>query len=110
MHPSLMEGYGMALAEAMSFGLPIVATSAGAIPELVKDKVNGIIVNPGNSEELASALKTLIEDAELRNVYGRNNLEKSKTLHTWKDYDEALDNVLVPALETIAGLEKTARE
>jgi glycosyltransferase involved in cell wall biosynthesis len=103
-HPSLMEGYGMALAEAMCYGLPIVSTTAGAIPELVKSGVNGILVNPGDAEELAAAIKLLYEDAGLRNTISLNNLEKAKTLDTWEENNKKLESELTPAIEEITGL------
>ena len=49
--PSLWEGFGMVLAEAASFGLPIVTTDAGAIPYLIKDGINGLLIPPGVRKE-----------------------------------------------------------
>ena len=63
--PSLMEGYGMAVAEAMQFGLPVIATAVGAIPELV-DVHCGCLVQPRDAEELARAMDRLWADDEGR--------------------------------------------
>lgn len=105
-HPSLMEGYGMALAEAMSYGLPIVSTTAGAIPELVKDGENGILVSPADSGELAIAINRLYFDSRLRNEIRMNNLEKARRLPGWIDFDKKLAQELVPIIKNIVGVER----
>jgi glycosyltransferase involved in cell wall biosynthesis len=104
--PSLSEGYGMALAEAICFGLPVVATRAGAIPELVEDGVNAILVEPGDSRALAAAIRKLATDHELRMKMTKANLERAKTIPRWEDYERVLDNELVPAIERLTGLRR----
>lgn len=71
--PSLWEGFGMVLAEAASYGLPIVTTDAGAIPYLIKDGINGILVPPKNPERLALAIKMLLESPELISRFSEAN-------------------------------------
>ena len=63
----------MVLIEAMYNGLPIVATNAGAIPYLIKDGQNGILVPVEDPEELAKAIKRLIENPELRSSFSESN-------------------------------------
>lgn len=58
---SLFEGYGMVFAEAMTHGLPIIATTGGAIPDTVPSDA-GLLVPPGDVSQLTNAIKTLIQD------------------------------------------------
>ncbi len=71
--PSLNEGLGSTLIDAMQFGLPIVASRAGGIPELVADGENGLLVPPGDAHALAEALRTMYERPVLRNAMGEAN-------------------------------------
>jgi len=105
---SISEGYGMVLAEAMNFGLPVIATTAGAIPELITDGVNGILVRPADSESIAAAIIKLYKNKELREEFSRNNLERSKNLFSWKDFQNKLETELVPAIEHAAGIKALA--
>lgn len=62
--PSLNEGMGRALVEAMAAGLPIVATRVGGVPAIVQDQVNGLLVPPGDADALAEALRSLLSRPE----------------------------------------------
>ena len=62
---SYHEGYGMVLAEALARGLPVVSTSAGAIPDTVPEDA-GLLVPPGDARALAAALRQVISEPELR--------------------------------------------
>ncbi|HYW21784.1 MAG TPA: glycosyltransferase family 4 protein [Nodularia sp. (in: cyanobacteria)] len=76
--PSYNEGLPMAILEAMGWGLPIIATPVGGIPELVIHNQNGLLVTPGNIQELSAAMDFLITDENLRLSLGtvaRNNVE-----------------------------------
>ncbi|HYE34982.1 glycosyltransferase [Methylocaldum sp.] len=70
-HPAWMEGLGVSLLEAAACGVPIVATRAGGIPEVVKDGVNGRLIEPGDSTALASAIKDLLDDPTRRREQGQ---------------------------------------
>ena len=73
--PSLWEGFGIVLIEAMASGKPIVATNASSIPEIVKDGWNGILVPPENAEAISDALKKLISEPELQIKFAEEGLK-----------------------------------
>jgi glycosyltransferase involved in cell wall biosynthesis len=64
-HPATMEGLGVSLLEAASSGRPIVASRAGGIPEVVHHGINGLLVEPGNAEELIGAVSRILGDPGL---------------------------------------------
>ena len=64
--PSYLEGQPIAIIEAMASGVPVVGTTIGAVPDLIRDGVEGRVVEPGDVIGLADALEQLIADPELR--------------------------------------------
>lgn len=71
--PSRMEPFGMVYLEAMTLGVPIIASNVGGGVEIIKDHRNGIIASP-KPDEVASAILTLYKDNELRKRISENNL------------------------------------
>jgi glycosyltransferase involved in cell wall biosynthesis len=69
-HPAEREGLGVAVLEAMSAGLPVVASAVGGIVDALSDGVEGLLVPPAAPLELACALQTLIENTDLRRAMG----------------------------------------
>ena len=65
--PSLCEGLGLSVLEAMASGKPVVATRIGGIPEAVEDGVSGLLVAPHDAGALASAIRALLQDKSLAN-------------------------------------------
>ena len=82
--PSLKEGFGIVLLEAMYFSLPVVTTNISAMPELVKDGENGLLVSPGSSQHLAQALSRLVSDLELRENMGKKGKEQVIKSYYWE--------------------------
>lgn len=77
--PSRYESQGIAAMEAMSAGLPVIASDVGGIPGIITDQVEGLLVNPEDTEALANAIEKLAEDTALRKklaANGRNRAEK----------------------------------
>ena len=83
---SLFEGYGMVYAEAMAYGLPIIATRGGAIPDTVPSEA-GLLVRPGDVPALTLALKKVIEDAPYRAHLSSGAFRAAAQQPTW---DEAV--------------------
>lgn len=80
--PSYFEGYGMALAEALAHGLPVVSTTAGAIPDTVPANA-GVLVPPGDAVALRTALAALLDDPALRARLAAGARAARAVLPTW---------------------------
>lgn len=91
--PSLFEGYGMAYAEAIVRGLPVIGTTAGAIPDTVP-KTCGILVEPSNIQSLRQALQKMIMDKELRNQYHEAAIKAELSFPTWESSAGAFFKIL----------------
>ena len=81
---SHMEGYGMVLTEALTYGLPIVSTLAGAIPETVPATA-GILVRPGDDIGLSLALASLMDEPEQLRLLTANAIAAGHSLMGWKE-------------------------
>ncbi len=82
--PSLFEGYGMVLAEAMARGLPIICTTGGAAAVTVPDTAS-LKVPPGDAEALRDALVTALGDRKLRTRLADASWEAGRQLPTWNE-------------------------
>lgn len=87
------EGYGMAVAEALARGLPVVSTPTGAIADLVNHRA-GILVPPGDARALAAALARLIDDEALRLRLAAGARDVRATLPTWDDAADRMSAAL----------------
>ncbi len=95
--PSLYETFGIVLLEAMSFGLPILTTRAGAIPELIKDGETGLLVPPGNKIALAHAIRQLAASPELRCRLGQNGfsfISEHQKFYSWETVCKRIYTIL----------------
>ncbi len=90
--PSYAEGLPVAILEAMSFGLPIISTNVGAIPEVVK-KENGILIKPGDVSGLKNAIiKISLNSIKKSTNYEKNNENKIMRGYTQKIFKTRLTN------------------
>ena len=80
--PSLYEGFSIPAVEAMSCGTPLVASRAGALPEVVGDC--GVLVEPGNPSDLAGALGALLDDEPRRRALGAAGRRRVEDRFTWR--------------------------
>lgn len=76
--PSVNEGLGLAMIEAMAAGKPCIASAVGGLEELVTDGKDGLLIPPASSAELAGAILRLMDDAALRERLSANAAEKAK--------------------------------
>lgn len=77
--PSLWEGFGMVLLEAMNAGKPVVASSVSAIPEIVEDRKTGLLVPPADEAALAKAVIALLERKGPAGRMGREGQKRVRT-------------------------------
>ena len=83
--PSLYEGFSLPAIEAMSCGTPVVATSGGALPEVVgRDGETALVVPPGDSEALAARLRWALEQPELRGTVGAAGRQRVVDQWSWR--------------------------
>jgi glycosyltransferase involved in cell wall biosynthesis len=88
--PSYAEGMPMALLEAMSWGLPVIATPVGGIPQVVDHEVNGLLVAAGDTEGLAAQIERLLADPALRERLGASARARIETDFSLRDALERL--------------------
>lgn len=73
--PSYNEGLPISVLEAMSYGLPIISTKVGGIPEIIADGVNGYLITPGGKDAIYASIKKLLDNPELAKQMGAKSLE-----------------------------------
>ena len=82
--PSHREGFGVACAEAMAHGRPVVACAVGGLRDLVVDGETGLLVRPGDVAALRAALERLLADADMRRRLGEAARERARTAFSWE--------------------------
>lgn len=106
-HPADMEGLGVSLIQAAASSRPIIAVRAGGMPEIVHHRINGLLVEPGNTSELKKAVSTLLGDDKKRAAFGaagRTLVEESFTVDAMVDgnlqcYQEIISAINSPLSE-----------
>lgn len=91
--PSLFEGFGMALTEAVARGLPIVCTTGGAMVETVSDDI-ALKVPPGDASAMAEALELILNDRALREKMSDASWARAGKLATWENCAKGISGVL----------------
>jgi N-acetyl-alpha-D-glucosaminyl L-malate synthase BshA len=80
--PSRWEGFGMVVLEAWASGTPVIGTKVGGIPEIINDKVNGILVQ-AKPAELAKGMESVLQNSGYQSKLTRNATEKLNGYFTW---------------------------
>ncbi len=88
--PSVNEGLGIALLEAMYVGLPAVTSRTGGIVEIVQDNETALLVRPGDADDLAEKMQRLIREPDLRRFLGQRAREYVERNHTPATYVDRL--------------------
>jgi glycosyltransferase involved in cell wall biosynthesis len=97
--PSFYEGFGISYLEGMAFGLPAIGTTAGAIPQLISDEVNGYLIKPGDSNTLAKLIGQLASDRSLLARLSLAALERFRSQPTWSQSAEVIRRFLIQMLD-----------
>lgn len=88
------ETFGIVNIEAMMYGLPVISTNEGAIPEIVENQNTGFIVSKNNVNELADAIEILIKDPAKRLQMGQAGKKKFKEKYTLTKFENTFNSIL----------------
>ncbi len=102
LHPAHREGLGVAVLEAMSAGVPVVASAVGGIVDLIDDRLDGRLVAPGDAAAWHAAVSELLDRAELRQLLGEAGRRKVQSRFT---IDRMADSYLRLYRELVAGVD-----
>ncbi len=91
--PSHVESFGLAVAEGLGAGLPVVATEAGALPEIVESGITGTLVPPRNAEALHSALLLVYSEPEKYRALAKQGRDRVKRQFSWDVAAEHLEKI-----------------
>lgn len=94
--PSVKEGFPWVVLEAMAAGIPAIATKVGALPEIIQDNKNGILIEPKNSKAIVNAVELLLNNKNLREKLSeegrRTVIEKFNLEKMLKQYEDLFSN------------------
>ena len=97
--PSYSEGSPNVILEAMAAGLPIAATAAGGVPEILEDGVTGLMVKPGDPQALAEVIVRILRDKDLAHRLGGVARSRVESTYTPQAYRRSLTNLYLATLE-----------
>ena len=95
--PSLYEGFGFAAIEAMACGVPLISTSGGALPEVVKDA--GIIIPPKNVKEIYNSVDLLLSSPDIAKDFAKKALKRANSKFSWEAVAKKLEKVYFKEIE-----------
>jgi len=88
------ETFGLVNLEAMMFGLPVISTNEGAIPNIIDDNETGYLIKKQDSVDLANKIQQLIENPSLRKRMGRKGKEKFEREYTLSHFEQNMNKIL----------------
>lgn len=91
--PSLAEGFPLTILEAWAAELPVIVTNVGGISKICKDKENALIIQPKDSEAIAEAMLTLINDTKLRDKLGKAGRKLVEQKYNWKIINNQIEKI-----------------
>ena len=92
--PSYTEGFPTAVLEAMAFGMPMVVSSVGAMPEILQEEENALFVPPGDAKILANRIRRLLTDPSLRKRMGEANHRLCRRRYCMSTVQKHFSNIL----------------
>lgn len=96
---SFNEGLPIGLLEAMSYGLACITTPVGGIPDVIEHNNNGFLIEPGNANALADAIRLLADDNELRHRLGRNARKTIEQQYSWAQRETELKKLYIDIIK-----------
>jgi glycosyltransferase involved in cell wall biosynthesis len=91
--PSYAEGFPMAVLDAWAYGLPVITTLVGGLPDILIDGENALIIVPGDSEGISIAIEKLINDEDLQKRLSDGSLKLSETIFSLDNITNQVDNM-----------------
>jgi glycosyltransferase, family 1 len=88
--PSLYEGFGMPVLEAMACGIPVITSNVASLPEVVGEA--GILVDPLNEKEIVEAYDRILSDEDLKREMVKKGIGQSKKFQ-WKESAKVLEKI-----------------
>ena len=98
--PSMGEGFGLVIPEALSSGLPVIASTNCAGPDVIKDGYNGFVIDAGNTKQLIEKIRWFKEHMDLLPQMQENAIKSVKDM-TWAAYEETLTTQLKEKIELV---------
>ena len=91
--PTFGEGFSNTILEAMATGLPIVSTRAVGVVDCLRHEENALLTKPGDAEDLAAALRRMLDDTPLRERLAGEALNEARTLYTWPNVAKRIASI-----------------
>ena len=92
--PTYEETFGLVVAESMLMGTPVIGSNAGGVPEIIEDKINGLLFEPKNNKSLKEEIVRISNSLELRKKLSDNAKIFAKENYDYQTHFSNLDNIL----------------